>query len=136
MPAGSRLSDVVLELPDHSTRRAQRRLVVAPGRGVALHTHLICILPTGELVTWLAGKGYRLPDGKVGTAVGQSPGLQRLYSRSRDAKAASIGRLNDVGADGGGRAAAPEHPALVPIFPYAAGATAQTRLPSVHIPTR
>jgi len=69
MPARSRLSDVVLELPDHSTCRVQRRLVVGPGRRGSLHTQFICTLPTGELVTWLAGKKYRLPDGKVGIAV-------------------------------------------------------------------
>jgi len=73
MPAGSRLSDVVLELPDHSTCRVQRRLVVAPGRRGTLHTQFICTLPTGELVTWLSGKRYRLPDGKVGIAVADTP---------------------------------------------------------------
>lgn len=73
MPTGSRLPDVVLELPDHSTCRVQRRLVVAPGRRGTLHTQFICTLPTGELVTWLSGKRYRMPDGKVGTAVGETP---------------------------------------------------------------
>lgn len=73
MPAGSRLSDVVLELPDHSTCRVQRRVVVAPGRRGTLHTQFICTLATGELVTWLSGKRYRMPDGKIGTAVGEMP---------------------------------------------------------------
>jgi hypothetical protein len=77
MPASSRLSDVVLELPDHSTCRVQRRLVVAPGRGGALHTQLTCMMPTGELVTWLSGKRYRLPDGKVGIAIGEAPEAKR-----------------------------------------------------------
>lgn len=72
MPTGSRLSDVVLELPDHSTCRVQRRLVVALGRRGALHTQFICTLPTGELVTWLSGRRYRLPNGKVGVAIAQS----------------------------------------------------------------
>lgn len=73
MPANSRLPDVVLELPDHSICRVQRRLAVVPGRRGALHTQFICTLATGELVTWLSGKSYRMPDGKIGTAVGETP---------------------------------------------------------------
>lgn len=73
MPANSRLSDVVLELPDHSTCQVQRRLVVVPSRRSGLHTQFICTLATGELVTWLSGKRYRMPDGKIGTAVGETP---------------------------------------------------------------
>lgn len=73
MLAGSRLSDVLLELPDHSTCRVQRRVVVVPGRRGTLRTQFICTLATGELVTWLSGKRYRMPDGKIGTAVGETP---------------------------------------------------------------
>lgn len=73
MPADSRLSDVVLELPDHSTCRVERRVVLAPSRRGALHTQFICTLPTGEFVTWLSGKRYRLPDGRVGIAVADEP---------------------------------------------------------------
>lgn len=69
MPAGSRLSDVVVELPDHSTCRVQRRLVLVSGSRGSIHTQFICTLPTGELVTWLSGKRYRLPDGSVGIEV-------------------------------------------------------------------
>lgn len=71
MLANSRLSDVVLELPDHSTCRVQRRVVVAPGRRGTLHTQFICTLATGELVTWLSGRRYRMPDGKIGAAIGE-----------------------------------------------------------------
>lgn len=82
MPADSRLSDVILELPDNSTCRVERRLVVAQSRRGALHTQFICSLPTGELVTWLSGKKYRLPDGKVGIAIAVSP--SRVQSRKQD----------------------------------------------------
>ncbi|WP_313620241.1 hypothetical protein [Achromobacter sp.] len=69
MTCHTRLSDVIVKLPDRSTCRVERRLVAMPNRGGALHTQFICTLPTGELVTWLAGKKYRLPDGTVGIEV-------------------------------------------------------------------
>lgn len=69
MGAGSRLSDVILKLPDRSTCRVERRLVVRRSSNCAPVQEYICTLPTGEFVAWLGDGKYRLPNGVVGVAV-------------------------------------------------------------------
>lgn len=69
MGAGSRLSDVILKLPDRSTCRVERRLVVRRGTDTAPGREYVCTLPTGESVAWLGDGKYRLPNGIVGIAV-------------------------------------------------------------------
>lgn len=69
MVSGSRLSDVIIKLPDRSTCRIERRLVIKRIAGAPPVTEHVCSLPTGEPVTWLSGGKYRLPDGSIGIAV-------------------------------------------------------------------
>lgn len=69
MASGSRLSDVIVKLPDRSTLKVERRLVIKRRPdSVPLHQY-VCTLPTGETVTWLGDGKYRLPDGRVAVAV-------------------------------------------------------------------
>lgn len=69
MAGGTRLSDVIVKLPDRSTCRVERRLVIVRKPGMAPVAQHVCTLPTGEPVTWLTGGKYRMPDGSVGVAV-------------------------------------------------------------------
>jgi hypothetical protein len=69
MGTGSRLSDVILKLPDRSTCRVERRLVLRRSSNCAPVQEYICTLPTGEFVAWLGCDKYRLPNGVVGEAV-------------------------------------------------------------------
>ncbi len=72
MASGSRLSDVIVKLPDRSTCRVERRLIAkrSPTSSVPIY---VCTLPNGEPVTWLGGGKYRLPCGSVGVAVAHRP---------------------------------------------------------------
>ena len=58
MDHSTRLSDVIVKLPDRSTCRIQRRLVIARAPGAAPARQHICSLPSGELVIWLSGGKY------------------------------------------------------------------------------
>lgn len=69
MASGSRLSDVIVKLPDRSTVRIERRLVIKRSAGAAPEHRYVCTLQTGELVIWLGNGKYRLPDGAVAVAV-------------------------------------------------------------------
>lgn len=69
MASGTRLSDVIVKLPDRSTCRIERRLVIKRSTTTTLQPQYICSLPTGQPVTWLQGGKYRLPDGTVAVAV-------------------------------------------------------------------
>lgn len=69
MARSVRLSDVIIKLPDRSTCRIERRLVITRAPGEAPARQHICTLPTGELVEWLTGGKYRLPNGSVGVTV-------------------------------------------------------------------
>ncbi len=69
MAPGPRLSDVIVKMPDRSTCRVERRLVSNRSADSKPVTHYVCTLPTGDLVTWLSGGKYRMPDGTVGIAV-------------------------------------------------------------------
>lgn len=73
MVSGSRLSDVIVKLPDRSTCRIERRLAVTRNGSEAPAHKYICTLPTGEPVTWLTDGKYRLPDGTVAVAVAHKP---------------------------------------------------------------
>ncbi|MFJ3463492.1 hypothetical protein [Achromobacter spanius] len=69
MARSTRLSDVIIKLPDRSACRIERRLVTTRAPGGPPITQHVCTLPTGELVVWLTGGKYRLPDGSIGVAV-------------------------------------------------------------------
>ena len=73
MASGSRLSDVIVKLPDRSTCRVERRLIVKRDQNVSPVPQYVCTLPTGEPVTWLGGGKYRLPNGAVAVAVAHKP---------------------------------------------------------------
>jgi len=74
MASGTRLSDVIVKLPDRSTCRVERRLVIKRNAKASPQPpQYICSLPTGELVTWLQGGKYRLPDGTIAVAVAHRP---------------------------------------------------------------
>jgi hypothetical protein len=69
MALGTRLSDVIVKLPDRSTLRVERRLVIKRSATAPPQPEYICSLPTGEPVTWIRDGKYRLPDGTVAVAV-------------------------------------------------------------------
>ena len=69
MASGSRLSDVIVKLPDRSTCRVERRLVIKRNPNAAPVHQYVCTLPTGEPVTWLGDGKYRLPNGAIAVAV-------------------------------------------------------------------
>lgn len=71
--SGTRLSDVIVKLPDRSVCRVERRLVINRSDDASPSTRYICSLPTGEAVTWLSGGKYRMPDGSVAVAVAHKP---------------------------------------------------------------
>lgn len=73
MASGSRLSDVIVKLPDRSTCRVERRLIAKRNQDPSSVPKYVCTLPTGELVTWLGGGKYRLPCGAVAVAVAHKP---------------------------------------------------------------
>lgn len=66
---GTRLSDVIVKMPDRSTCHVQRRLVIKRSPEATSTTPYVCTLATGETVTWLSGGKYRMPDGSVAVAV-------------------------------------------------------------------
>ncbi|MGY6269581.1 hypothetical protein ACXIUT_07820 [Achromobacter denitrificans] len=84
MAPGSRLSDVIVKMPDRSLCRVERRLVIRRAAGCAPVTQYICTLATGELVTWLSGGKYRMPDGSVGIAVAHKRPAQTHTSDLED----------------------------------------------------
>ncbi len=69
MASGSRLSDVIVKLPDRSTCRVERRLVIKRCPDAAPVHQYVCTLATGEPVTWLGDGKYRLPCGAIAIAV-------------------------------------------------------------------
>lgn len=69
MASGSRLSDVIVKLPDRSTLRVERRLIIKRSPDAAPVHQYVCTLPSGEPVAWLGDGKYRLPDGNVAVAV-------------------------------------------------------------------
>jgi len=69
MASGSRLSDVIVKLPDRSICRVERRLVIERSPQAAPVHQYVCTLPTGETVIWLGEGKYRLPDGSIAVAV-------------------------------------------------------------------
>ncbi|CAB3743580.1 hypothetical protein LMG3441_06010 [Achromobacter kerstersii] len=69
MASGSRLSDVIVKLPDRSTCRIERRLVIERSSEAAPVHQYVCTLQTGETVIWLGEGKYRLPDGSIAVAV-------------------------------------------------------------------
>ncbi|MNG37506.1 hypothetical protein D3C85_489710 [compost metagenome] len=69
MASGSRLSDVIVKLPDRSTVRIERRLVITRSADAAPEHRYVCTLESGEPVIWLGDGKYRLPDGAVAVAV-------------------------------------------------------------------
>jgi hypothetical protein len=69
MASGSRLSDVIVKLPDRSTLRVERRLIIKRAPDAAPVHQYVCTLPSGEPVAWLGDGKYRLPDGSVAVAV-------------------------------------------------------------------
>ncbi len=72
MTRSTRLSDVIIKFPDRSICRIERRLFTTrASNGASVRQH-VCTLPSGELVVWLAGGRYRLPDGSIGVAVAHS----------------------------------------------------------------
>ncbi|MNV71447.1 hypothetical protein D3C71_1644690 [compost metagenome] len=73
MASATRLSDVIVKLPDRSTCRVQRRMVVHREPGVAPTPQYFCTLSSGEVVTWLGDGKYRLPDGSIAVAVAHKP---------------------------------------------------------------
>ena len=73
MASGTRLADVIVKLPDRSTCRIQRRLVIRRGTKDSPKPEYHCSLPTGEPVTWLGEGKYRLPDGAIAVAVAHRP---------------------------------------------------------------
>lgn len=77
MATGTRLADVIVKLPDRSTCRIERRLVIKRSTAVPQKPQYICSLPTGEPVTWLQGGKYRLPDGSIAVAVAHRPPIKK-----------------------------------------------------------
>lgn len=73
MATGTRLADVIVKLPDRSTCRIQRRLVIKRGTTDPPKPEYHCSLPTGEPVVWLGDGKYRLPDGSIAVAVAHRP---------------------------------------------------------------
>lgn len=69
MASGSRLADVIVKLPDRSTCRVERRLIVKRSSEAPPVHQYVCTLPTGETVTWLGDGKYRMPNGAVAVAV-------------------------------------------------------------------
>ncbi|MNX96420.1 hypothetical protein D3C86_1287340 [compost metagenome] len=69
MASGTRLSDVIVKLPDRSTCRVERRMVVTRDTEAPPVAQYVCTLPTGEAVTWLGNGKYRLPTGAIAVAV-------------------------------------------------------------------
>lgn len=69
MASGSRLSDVIVKLPDRSTVRVERRLVIIRSADASPEHRYVCTLESGEQVIWLGDGKYRLPDGAVAVAV-------------------------------------------------------------------
>jgi hypothetical protein len=69
MASGSRLSDVIVKLPDRSTCRVERRLVIKRSPDCAAVHHCVCTLPTGAIVMWLGDGKYRLTNGRIAVAV-------------------------------------------------------------------
>ncbi|CUJ59988.1 Uncharacterised protein [Achromobacter kerstersii] len=69
MASGSRLSDVIVKLPDRSTCRVERRLVIKRSPEASQVHQYVCTLPTGETVIWLGEGKYRLPNGSIAVAV-------------------------------------------------------------------
>jgi len=69
MASGSRLSDVIVKLPDRSTCRVERRLIIIRSPASPPVHQYVCTLPTGEAVAWLGGGKYRLPNGSIAVAV-------------------------------------------------------------------
>jgi len=69
MASGSRLSDVIVKLPDRSTCRVERRLVTLRSPDSAPVQQYVCTLPTGETVIWLGDGKYRMPNGCIAVAV-------------------------------------------------------------------
>lgn len=88
MVSGSRLSDVIVKLPDRSTCRIERRLAVTRNGSEAPVHQYICTLPTGEPVIWLADGKYRLPDGTVAVTVAHRPPEKRKRNENGGAPAA------------------------------------------------
>lgn len=73
MASITRLADVIVKLPDRSTCRIQRRLVIRRGTKGSPKPEYHCSLLTGEPVTWLGEGKYRLPDGSIAVAVAHRP---------------------------------------------------------------
>jgi hypothetical protein len=69
MASGSRMSDVIVKLPDHSTCRVERRLPSQRNAEIAPGSRYVCTLPTGETVGWLGGGKYRMPNGAIAVVV-------------------------------------------------------------------
>lgn len=69
MASSTRLSDVIVKMPDRSTCRIERRLVAKNTGSGAPERSYICSLPSGEPVQWLGSGKYRLPCGAVAVAV-------------------------------------------------------------------
>lgn len=69
MASGSRLSDVIVKLPDRSTFRVERRLAIKRSPDCASVHQYVCTLPSGEAVMWLGDGKYRLPNGCIAVAV-------------------------------------------------------------------
>ena len=73
MATGTRLSNVIVKMPDRSTITVERRLVKRQGPFASRTMQHICTLTDGEVVTWLGGGKYRFADGSVGIAVAHRP---------------------------------------------------------------
>ncbi|MFA1685997.1 MULTISPECIES: hypothetical protein [Achromobacter] len=69
MAAGTRLSNVIIKMPDRSTVTVERRLLRRNGPLAEKTMQHVCTLASGEAVDWLGGGKYQLPDGRVGIAV-------------------------------------------------------------------
>ncbi|CUI77590.1 Uncharacterised protein [Achromobacter kerstersii] len=69
MASGSRLADVIVKLPDRSTCRVERRLIIKRSADSTPVHQYVCTLPTGETVIWLGDGKYRLPNGCIAVAV-------------------------------------------------------------------
>jgi hypothetical protein len=69
MASGSRLSDVIVKLPDRSICRVERRRITERSSDSAPIHQYACSLPTGETVIWLGDGKYRLPNGSIAVAV-------------------------------------------------------------------
>ena len=73
MGTGTRLADVIVKLPDRSTCRVERRLIIKRSTTAPRDPQYICSLPTGEPVEWLRDGKYRLPDGTIAVTVAHRP---------------------------------------------------------------